>query len=305
MDTHLIVHAKRITPRRGAFLLAPERQDLPMTRLTVTRTLGVLMSLALTAVSTTPARAHDEDLVRVSVVAEHPGITPGGTVWVGVRMDMEEGWYTYWPGKNDTGMGSSVTADGPDGVTFGDVRWPTPERQMLPGDILDHVYRKSITALIPVTVPPDAEVGTDLQLSFDVSWLVCKSVCIPGDQTVTLKLPVVPELPPADPNAAKLIADTRARVPKPLPTGERIATVQWNGSDATVRVRGAYKLAFYPDTESSIVANIHREGVAQTDYLTLKTVGEPTVLSGILEIFSADGHSRVFQLRSSPASPNG
>lgn len=270
------------------------------------RMLGVLMPLALTAIATPAALAHDdEELVRVSVVAEHPAITPGATVWIGVRMDIDDGWYTYWPGKNDSGLGSSVKPAGPEGTTFGPVEWPAPERQLLPGDILDHVYRKSVTALIPVTAPADAQKGEVLDLSFDVSWLVCKSVCIPGDQTVTLSLPIVSELPPADANASKQIADTRARVPKPMPADERIATVQWNGTEATVRVRGAHSLAFYPDTRSSVVANIHHGGTSQADFLVLKTVGEPSVLSGILEIYSSDGRSRVFRLRSSPASPNG
>ena len=59
------------------------------------------------------------------------------------------------------------------------------------------------------------------------------------------------------------------------------------------------------DTKSSTITNIHHEGTAQADFLVLKTVGEPATISGILEIFSPDGHSRVFQLRSSPTAPNG
>lgn len=287
-----------------------------MTTPAATRLLGLLAPAALTAafcttlaaaptVAPTTTPALDENLVRLSLHPEHAAITPGGTVWIGVRMEIEDGWYTYWPGKNDTGGPSVVKPAGPEGVTFGDVRWPAPQRYLQPGDILDHVFRKSVTALVPVTAPADASVGANLELTFDVSWMVCSSVCIPGDQIVTLSLPVASELPQADPNTSRIIAESRARIPRPVPTDERVVKFQWNGPEVTLRVPGSYKIAFYPNVKSSIVANIHHGGEAQADFLTLRTVGEPTLLSGVLEIFSPDGHSRVIEIRSSPGSPNG
>ncbi len=268
-----------------------------------TRAAGIAISLGM-SVFAAPTPAADEELVRVSVLAEHPDITPGGTVWIGVRMDIQEGWHTYWPGKNDSGAISVIEPKGPEGVGFGPIEWPAPTRHLMPGDILDHVYYNSVVALVPVTAPRDAQVGSTLELTFDVSWLVCESVCIPGECTVTLSLPVAQELSAADPAASKVIAKTRARIPQPLPQGERIATAHWNGHEVTIRARGAYKLAFYPDTRSSTISNIQHKGIAESDFLVLKTVGEPQVLSGVLEIFSSDGHSRLFLLRSSPGSPN-
>ncbi len=270
---------------------------------TATCVSGIIVSLGLAAF-VAPAVASD-DLVRVSVLAEHPDITPGGTIWIGIRMDIEEGWYTYWPGKNDSGSISVVEPKGSGGVSFGSVEWPAPTRYLMPGDILDHVYRNSVTALVPVTAPRHAEVGSTLELVFDVSWMVCESVCIPGERTVTLMLPVAQELSPADQAASKAISEARLRIPQPLPHGERIATTTWNGPEVTVRARGAHKLAFYPDTKCSTISNIHSKGAAESDFLILKTVGEPQMLSGVLEVFSSDGHSRVFLLRSSPTSPNG
>lgn len=263
------------------------------------------LPLLMTVLNAPSALAADEDLVRVVAIAEHGSITPGGTVWVGIRMDMEEGWYTYWPGKNDSGEGSSIKPSGPEGVTFGSVQWPAPTRYLLPGDILDHVYRKSVTALIPVTAPQEARIGSSIDMTFDVSWLVCSTVCIPGDKTVTLSLPVTEQSAVADSDSVKIIADARARIPEPLPQDKRLVTMQWEGSQVTIRARGSFRLAFYPDTKSSIISNIHHGGSAETDFLTLNIVGEPVLLSGILEVFSSDGRSRVFQVRSSPTAPNG
>lgn len=274
---------------------------------TATRDSRMLMTLPLlmTALNAPTALAADEELVRVVAIAEHASITPGGTIWIGIRMEMEDGWYTYWPGHNDSGYGNKIDPQGPDGVTFGPVQWPAPTRQLSTGDILDHVYRKSITALIPVTAPQQARIGSTINMTFDVSWLVCQSVCIPGDQTVTLSLPVTEQFAPADSGSVKTIADARGRIPESLPRDKRIVTMHWDGPDVTVRARGSFKLAFYPDTTSSVISNIHHDGYAETDFLILKTVGEPALLSGILEIFSSDGRSRAFQIRSSPTAPNG
>lgn len=249
-------------------------------------------------------------MVRVSAVSEHAGVSPGGTVWVGVRFEMRDDWHIYWPGQNDTGMATEIRATGTPGVSFGEVVWPAPERHTAPGGILDHVYHGDVTALIPVTAPEDAALGTDLSLSFDVAWLVCETVCVPGWETVTVTLPVV-EAPVLTEGCAGVFAAARARIPERPSPAERVVTASWDSDRVMLRARGADRMAFYPDPACSPVADLLIDGAREGDSLTLRLKdgvgagGGAPVLSGMVEIFARDGRSRVYQVRSAPERPDG
>lgn len=268
--------------------------------------LAVLTACAALASSPEPPEPDEyDDLVRVRVVSEHPDITPGGTVWLGVRFEIEDGWYVYWPGRNDTGSGSEIKPAGPPNVRYGGVQWPAPTRQVAPGDIVNHVYKTAVTALIPVTAPADAEVGSELELSFDAAWLVCQDVCVPGFETVSITLPVVQEASPPDPRVAGLFAESRARIPKPQPDRERVATVEWTDQHAVLRARGAFRMAFYPDADCTPILNLSTAGAGESDSLRLRMPDKERRLSGVVELFSRDGISRVYLIRSTPDAPNG
>lgn len=264
-----------------------------------------LLSLASAGAAAHTQTEPDEDhLVRVRALAEHGGITPGGTVWIGIHFEIQDGWYTYWPGMNTSGLGTVINPSGPESVAFGPVQWPAPTRHTLPGEIIDHIHRRAVTALVPVTASSEARVGEEITLSFALDWLVCKDVCIPGWETVTLTLPVVAEQSEPDAAHAKVFAESRARIPRPLPESERLLQVDWNGPTATVRARGAFRLAYYPDTDASPVPDLFTSGEAESDTMQLRPEA-PHLLSGVIEIFARDGNSRVFRFRSSPESPNG
>jgi thiol:disulfide interchange protein DsbD len=247
----------------------------------------------------------EEVLVRASAVAERPGVMPGGTVWVGVRFEIKDGWHTYWPGQNDTGFGTEITPSGPEGVSFGPTAWPAPHRYTAPGDILDHVHESEVTALVPVTAPADAAIGSSLDLSFDLAWLVCKLVCIPGWETVTLSLPVVEATPGTDASVAGVFAAARARIP--VKNDGRAVSIEWDeaAEDAdgrTVRLRasGASRMAFYPDDAGDRVVGLLRDGEAASEELVLRLNGQEPRLSGVVEVYSADGKSRVYSIGSRP-----
>lgn len=247
----------------------------------------------------------EEVLVRASAVAERPGVTPGGTVWVGVRFEIKDGWHTYWPGQNDTGFGTEITPSGPEGVSFGPIAWPAPHRYTAPGDILDHVHESEVTALVPVTAPAGAAIGSSLDLSFDLAWLVCKSVCIPGWETVTLSLPVVEATPGTDASVAGVFAAARARIP--VPGDGRAVTVEWDkaaqdsgGRTVRLRASGASRMAFYPDDAGDRVVGLLRDGEAASEELVLRLNGQEPRLSGVVEVFSADGKSKVYSIGSTP-----
>lgn len=256
------------------------------------------------ALAAASAKTSQEDLVRVSVLSEHAGVAPGHTVWIGVRFEIQDGWYIYWPGQNDSGTPTEIEPKGPECVSFGSIQWPAPTRQMLPGDIIDHVFRRSVTALIPMTVAPNAEIGTNLTVSVDTDWMVCQDVCIPGSKTASITLPVVAEMSEPDPTHARAFAESRARIPHALPESETVLQIAWDGTSAVIRARGAFKMAYYPDTQAAPVEDLFHTGSVEADKIRIRT-RSPHLLSGIIEVFARDGNSRLFRVRSSPPATSG
>ena len=254
----------------------------------------------------------EEVLVTPSVVIERQSVRPGETVWAAVRFDIKPGWHTYWPGQNDTGAPTEIVVKGPAGLRVGPALWPPPHRYVAPGDILDHVHEGSVTALVPLTMPTDLPAGERVELSFELSWLVCKEACIPGWETLTATVSVAGAATDggvaADPEIASVFSSARARLAEPAAATERIARVQWEGQTAVIRVRGAHKLAFYPHADGARVADLLTNGVAVSDTLRLPLRGadgagdapKGAALAGLLEVFSPDGISRVYEIRSVP-----
>lgn len=226
--------------------------------------------------------------VTPTLIAESTGIAPGGTAWVAVRFSIREGWHIYWNGLNDSGEPPKVTFQTPAGVSVGDLLWPAPQRHVSPGDILDHVYERETVLMAPVTAPPDAKVGSTITLNADLTWLVCKDVCIPESARVTLALPVVsPERVKPSPDAG-VFRSYRSMIPTPLPSDIK---VEISGSVARIVAAGAASMEFYPDDRSVPLVDPIREGSVKGGIMVLR-LGEPTDdrkglprrLSGVLQV---------------------
>lgn len=266
------------------------------------RALIPAMTAALAGVGLVASAAEPPDvdtLVHTSTIVDGSGVTPGGTVWVGVRFEIKDGWHTYWPGQNDTGLGTAIKATGPEGVTFGPVVWPAPTRHVAPGDILDHVHEHEVTAMIPVTAPAAARVGDTLPLSFDLEWLVCEAVCVPGWATVSLDLPVVGETGSPDPTAAAAFERARARVPDAIPNDDPPVTILWSGHTAEIRAGEGDLIQFYPDDRGSRVDDLLHAGSKRGRTLRLTLQGDNPRLSGVVEI-TRKGSTHLYTVRSSP-----
>ena len=149
-------------------------------------------------------------LVHADALANVSAIVPGEPFLVGVRLKMEPHWHTYWKYPGDAGIPTDIKWQVPEGWRFGDIQWPIPLRLEEPGDILIYGYHDEILLIQQVT-PPKNLTSASANLSAKVSWLVCEKICIPGDGTVNLSLPIAAANSPAN-------TDLFARFQRQLPT---------------------------------------------------------------------------------------
>ncbi|MBI1176916.1 DUF255 domain-containing protein [bacterium] len=142
--------------------------------------------LALLAVGTNAFAAATQ--TRVDLLLDHEAAKPGQTIVAGVRLQMPEGWHTYWRNPGDSGKATEIKWDLPDGVTAGAIQWPVPEKFESEG-FFTYIFRDTVVLRVPLTVAADAKPGT-VEIHAKVDWLECQKTCIPGSANVAAKLSI-------------------------------------------------------------------------------------------------------------------
>jgi DsbC/DsbD-like thiol-disulfide interchange protein len=230
-----------------------------------------------------PADTHH---TKITIVAERPGITPGGSVTLAFVFEMDKDWHLYWPGQNDTGQPPEIDAGKlPPGFTLGPIAWPVPKRYIQPGDILDHIYETKFVLLAELTAPKDAKPSTTLALEFQINWMECSSECRLAEGVVKASLPVVEKTP--EPTDKPLFTQARAAIPPPLPKDSPIK-ITIEGETLTISAPDAERLTFLPHADSTPLTNAISAGEARGGTLRAK-LAPPTP--------SADAASAVGILR--------
>lgn len=105
---------------------------------------------------------------------------------VGIYLQPDEDWHTYWRNPGDSGEAPSLIWSVPDDVHVGEITWPVPQ-QIPVAHLVNYGYEGAVLLTVPITIPPHYVKQTSpLNLSVDLSWLVCKEDCIPGWATLSL-----------------------------------------------------------------------------------------------------------------------
>jgi len=214
-------------------------------------------ALALTATCWAAAAPVDlsEQFVSAELLSEQDAISPGGTLWLGLRLRHAPHWHTYWAMPGDAGLPTRLRWDLEPGYRAGPIEWPVPERLRV-GDLANFGYEGEVLLPVSLQAPASAQIGSTAHVKARADWLVCNDVCIPGSAELSLALPV---REPSDvrpgPAAAAFVA---ARRQLPLPVTLRDARVTVDG--ARVRLEfssnkdAPHTLEFFPLEPNRIVA---------------------------------------------------
>ncbi|MEI7514599.1 MAG: thioredoxin family protein [Betaproteobacteria bacterium] len=167
---------------------------------------GAILMLALLGAQPTPATQTRLDLgsppaatsvlqtpeVRVELVAHAPhGIVAGTRFELGLLLQHQPGWHTYWKNPGDSGLPTELHWSLPSGLGVSDVNWPTPVKITI-GQLTNFGFENTI--LLPVTVTvantfrPTKAQG-NVQVVLNATWLVCRQECIPQEGAFALNLP--------------------------------------------------------------------------------------------------------------------
>ncbi len=197
-------------------------------------------------------------LVNAQLLADTNAIVPGKPFTAGLLLHMVPGWHTYWKFPGDAGIPTEIKWHLPEGWKVGPMQWPIPLKLNEPGDIQIYGYHDEVLLMQQIT-PPASISEKNISLKADASWLVCEKICIPGNATLQLDLPVVaaavtsgsPPLPPVTAAATnqELFARYRRSLSQPWPDA-KVASSHWQraGSDLLLTLNSP-ALANYPSVE--------------------------------------------------------
>jgi thiol:disulfide interchange protein DsbD len=277
---------------------------------------GALLLAGLLAVGAQAEVFFGEE-IEVELVAESQNVVPGQTLWTAIRLDPTEGWHTYskWPG--DSGDATFIHEwTLPEGAVAGDIHWPTPEWLPFPGtDLVTFSYKTEVLLLVPIEIPETLE-SERFVVSAHVEWQVCDEICLIGDATVSLDLPVETGPSRADPQWSAAITRTRDNLPVTdhsldalfAVAGDRISFSVTSNNREFENVTEAW---FFPEQRRILDPGPLRD-VAIYPGLVQVTHGQPRrmltdlqTVPGLLAVQGADGSVRSFVVNADIAEVQG
>jgi thiol:disulfide interchange protein DsbD len=161
-----------------------------------------------------PAQKDTSPHSSAELVSEFSTITPGEVFTLGLMVKLEPEWHSYWVNPGDAGLGTTIKWDDKKGATISEVIYPAPHYIPTP-PLASYGYEKEVMLLLDVTPPASWKRGDTVTLSGRADFLVCREVCLPAREQVSVTLTVGEEVE-ENGNWAAAFARARAALPKPV-----------------------------------------------------------------------------------------
>jgi len=236
--------------------------------------------------------------VRAELIAHAPeGIAAGKAVQLGLLIQHQPHWHTYWKNPGDSGLATTLSWQLPEGVQAGDVEWPTPQ-QLPVGPLMNYGYENQVLLPVALTIPSSFSAPA-LNVKLRADWLVCKEICIPESGEFSLRVPTQA----ATASHGTVFDAARARLPHFLENAR--ATARIDGETLAVEVDGLLptvqqkELKFFAETAGVID---HAARIAQrwdgarwiaTVPLSAQRSESPTAMHAVLTVDGQPAGMRV------------
>lgn len=166
-----------------------------------------------------PRKPHQ---VHARLLLDRDSVQAGETVRVGLHLEQDENWHTYWKSPGDIGLPTQISWRTPPGVTVGPYEYPAPHKFEFQG-IISYGYEDEVLLFSEMTFPADMAPGT-YTIGLEANWLVCEVSCIPGEVTLEDTKIIVTEAGPGELSRFAPLFDHAASFhPGALPPGVEIS----------------------------------------------------------------------------------
>jgi len=136
----------------------------------------LLLILTPWSVAAEPLRT---DYLNSQLISQSTTAVPGGLLMLGLWLEHDAGWHTYWQNPGDSGLPTRMTVEIGGEEQQADFLWPLPERFPLDAQLVNFGYKGRVVLPLMVQLPSNLD-GDSLSIRARASWLVCEEACIPG-----------------------------------------------------------------------------------------------------------------------------
>ena len=105
--------------------------------------------------------------------------------YLGLEYQLEDGWKTYWKAPGEGGFPQTLDWKKSINISSLEILWPTPEEFEILG-IKSIGYKNEVIFPLKLNI---LDLNKETFFSFDVNFLICKDICIPGKANLELLLP--------------------------------------------------------------------------------------------------------------------
>ncbi len=263
-----------------------------------------------------PALSHAEPFkgeeIEVELISESTNVVPGQTLWLAVRLTPTEHWHTYSRWQGDSGDATRLSNwQLPAGAVAGELQFPTPTWLPFPGsDLVTFAYEEEIFLPVAIEVPANLQ-GQTFDASVFAEWQVCDEICLLGEATLSLSLPVQGSTLVPDSRWTQAFADTRANLPvadhdvqaRFAIAGERISL---SFQSAGALFDGATDVWFFPESKRILKpgplrdVSISSNLVQITHQQARRLLVEGDRIPGLLSVADASGRTHGYLLEAVP-----
>jgi thiol:disulfide interchange protein DsbD len=124
----------------------------------------------------------------VSLVKYTSNNSQADELFIGIKMDMQKNWHTYWKNPGDSGGPIKVSWNLPDGVAVSDIYWPTPK--LIPySPLMTYGYKDFVIFPFKVTYESFNELKN---IKADIDFLICDDICVPEKAQIDTSFEKIP-----------------------------------------------------------------------------------------------------------------
>lgn len=191
--------------------MPPDRR--PQTKAHLVGAHRFVLLLILAAALILQASAFAQTGLRLQLVSETTAIVPGKPFTVGLWLQHDHGWHTYWRFPGIVGVPTQMKWKLPRGWKAGPLEYPEPELTHM-FQIKAQGFERDVMLRTQITPPADLPAGETFSLEGTASWMCCGNTCHPGSKELSLSLPVAATAG-LDKNWHPLFEAERARAEQP------------------------------------------------------------------------------------------